>query len=92
MSLLNRRHLLQLSAGLGLSSAAPAWADGDAADWSGDVAILRQTWEAMHPGLYRYNTPQEMDRVLEITERFASDATLRSQLMRPTAARSYVRA
>jgi selenocysteine lyase/cysteine desulfurase len=39
-----------------------------------------------------YNTPQEMDRVLEITARFASDATLRAQLMRPTAAQSYARA
>jgi hypothetical protein len=65
MSLLNRRHFLQLSAGLVLSSAAPAWADGDAADWSGDVAILRQTWEAMHPGLYRYNTPHEITARLD---------------------------
>ena len=60
MSSLNRRRLLQLSAGLGLVSATPAWARVLADDWSGDVAILRQTWEAMHPGLYRYNTPADI--------------------------------
>lgn len=39
-----------------------------------------------------YNTPQEMDRVLEITGRFASDAGLRAQLMRPTSSQAYAKA
>ncbi len=39
-----------------------------------------------------YNTPDEMDRILEITGRFASDAALRQQLMRPTSAQAYARA
>ena len=58
MSLLNRRRLLQLSSALPLGMAGPVWADTVAEDWSGDVAILRQAWETMHPGVYRYSTPQ----------------------------------
>lgn len=65
MPSLNRRHLLQLSAGLGLAAATPAWARTTSDDWSGDVAILRQTWEAMHPGLYRYSTPAEVTARLD---------------------------
>jgi len=39
------------------TAVAPRIARADAVeDWSGDVAILRQAWEAMHPGLTRYST------------------------------------
>ena len=65
MPSLHRRRLLQLSAGLGLAAATPAWALTISDDWSGDVAILRQTWEAMHPGLYRYSTPDEITARLD---------------------------
>jgi hypothetical protein len=44
----------------------PAFAAGtsapDAAGLRADAAILRRAYEAMHPGLYRYNTPVQMDR------------------------------
>lgn len=36
-----------------------AWAD-EIGDASGDIAILRDAYETLHPGLYRYNTPREM--------------------------------
>ena len=68
MTLLSRRRLLQITGGLALSAAAPARAGealGD--DWSSDVGILRQAWETMHPGLYRYSTPagitERLDRL-----------------------------
>ena len=53
MTSLNRRRFLQVSSGLTLASACPAWAQSRSDDWSGDVAILREVWEAMHPGIYR---------------------------------------
>lgn len=63
---LNRRRLMQLSAGLTLGAATPGWAaDPVTEDWSGDVAILRQAWETMHPGVYRYSTPQEVSARLD---------------------------
>lgn len=65
MSPLNRRRLLQLAGGLALGAATPGWADTVTDDWSGDVAILRQAWEAMHPGVYRYSTPQEVSARLD---------------------------
>ena len=36
-----------------------AWSE-QLGDVSGDVAILRDAYETLHPGLYRYNTPREM--------------------------------
>ena len=65
MSLLNRRRFLQISAGLGLVATTPAWAGTASEDWSSDVEILRQAWEGMHPGLYRYNSPQEITERLD---------------------------
>lgn len=65
MSSLNRRRLLQLSAGLGMAAATPSWSNPVTEDWSGDVAILRQAWEAMHPGLYRYSTPDQITSRLD---------------------------
>lgn len=38
-----------------------------------------------------YNTPEEMDRILEITARFMADPQLRMQLMLPTSSVSYAR-
>lgn len=38
-----------------------------------------------------YNTPEEMDRILEITARFMADPQLRTQLMLPTASVGYAR-
>ncbi len=36
-----------------------AWAE-PLQDVSSDIAILRDAYETLHPGLYRYNTPREM--------------------------------
>ncbi|CAL1692862.1 hypothetical protein MMB232_03045 [Brevundimonas subvibrioides] len=64
--MLSRRRLLQISAGLALSAATPAYARPSVSeDWSGDIEILRQAWQAMHPGLYRYSSPDEITARLE---------------------------
>ena len=64
--MLSRRRLLQISGGLTLSAAAPAYARPSVSeDWSGDVEILRQAWQTMHPGLYRYSTPDEITSRLD---------------------------
>jgi len=48
-----------------------------AADLQADVAILKRTYEALHPGLYRYNTPDEMDAAFrELARAFEQDRTL----------------
>ncbi|MDG2528152.1 S41 family peptidase [Caulobacter endophyticus] len=57
---LSRRRLLQLSGGLALCATTYGRAETVTDDWSGDVAILRQAWETMHPGVYRYSTPEEI--------------------------------
>ncbi|MEZ5957266.1 MAG: hypothetical protein R3C27_08675 [Hyphomonadaceae bacterium] len=38
--------------------ATPAWGVDDA---SGDIVILRDAYETLHPGLYRYATPRQMN-------------------------------
>lgn len=46
--------------GAGAAALAPnAWAE-DLGDVSSDIAILRDAYENLHPGLYRYATPREM--------------------------------
>jgi len=53
-----------------------------AADLQADVAILRRAFTALHPGLFRYNTPAQMDaafRALELEcqrDRTLADAYL----------------
>lgn len=49
---------IALTAAPGLQAAQTAWPNGDLAK---DIAILRQAYQAIHPGLYRYNTKPEMD-------------------------------
>lgn len=43
-----------------------------------DTALLRRTYETLHPGLYRYNTPEQLGaRFAELDAFFAADRTLR---------------
>lgn len=55
------------------ATAAP-WAKGDLA---GDIAILRQAFEAMHPGLYRYATKAQTDARFEtLAQEFPKSANI----------------
>src|SRR5688572_33302090 len=65
----NRRRLFSLSAGVALAgtplAALTAPRQGDLRE---DVAILGHAWRTMHPGLYRYNTPEQINAVLSTLE------------------------
>jgi hypothetical protein len=42
-----------------------------------DVDVLESTYKALHPGLYRYNTPSQLDdRFAELRNQFGRDRTL----------------
>ena len=58
--MIDRRALILSAAAAAL--AAPALADTLPAYPGGDIALLRQAYGALHPGLLRYSTPAEMDR------------------------------
>ncbi len=48
-----------------------------AKDLQADVDILRRAYESLHPGLYRYNTPAQMDLAFQTLEsEFQRDRTL----------------
>jgi Peptidase family S41 len=48
-----------------------------AADLQADVAVLRRVYAQLHPGLYRYNTPAQMDAAFRALEgEFQRDRTL----------------
>lgn len=48
-----------------------------AADLRSDEAILREAYEAMHPGLYRYNNKTQMDAAFaELDQQLDHDETL----------------
>jgi hypothetical protein len=52
------------------------------ADLQADVSILRQALETLHPGLYRYNTPAEMNaRFAALSSEFAKPQTLRQAFL-----------
>jgi hypothetical protein len=57
---------------LGVSSTTASQSATDtqirAADLQADVAILRRAYETLHPGLYRYNTPAEIDAAFRALE------------------------
>lgn len=66
MPLISRRRLFQLSGAAALAAGSPVMGrDLSAADLRGDVAILRRVWETMHPGLYRYSTPDQITSRLD---------------------------
>ena len=81
-----RRTLLQSGIGLAASAFLPIRALGAAkqamllgAKLKDDIAILRQAYTQMHPGLYRYATPAQVNARLNALERdWSRDQTLAS--------------
>ena len=63
-----RRCVMQMSASLACGAwLGPGWpAEAETRDdWSADVAILRGAWQSLHPGLYRYSTPDQISARLD---------------------------
>ena len=68
--------LTTLLPGAAVAQAAPP-ARLSAKDLQADVAVLRRAYETLHPGLYRYNTPEQMDRAFrDLAAEFQQDRTL----------------
>ena len=90
---LSRRRLFQLSGGLALAAAAPpAPAQASAGDLRGDIAILREAWETMHPGLYRYSTPAQIaDRFAGLEAAWSAPGSFQDRLLALTRVTAAVR-
>lgn len=72
--MLTRRGVLAGTAALAL--APPAWGQSFGGDLTGDIAILRRAYETLHPGLYRYATPRQMNARFDALSRdFAASRT-----------------
>ncbi|MBL8059856.1 MAG: hypothetical protein JNK63_03960 [Chthonomonas sp.] len=66
-----------LSALIGSSQAPVAKTDTSSKSLLQDVAVLEATYKTLHPGLYRYNTPAQIDSLLGgLRKEFARDRTL----------------
>lgn len=94
----SRRRLVQLSGGLALAAVAPsalaraAFAQASPGDLRGDIAILRQAWETMHPGLYRYSTPAQVaDRFSGLEAAWSAPASFQDRLLALTRVTAAVR-
>lgn len=62
MTVIHRRHLLQATGALAVAWSAPALGrDVSPGDLRDDIALMREAYEAIHPGLLRYNVKAEMD-------------------------------
>ena len=88
MTLLTRRRLFKFSAALAATAAVPDVALAESAgdlipqDWSADVAILRSAWETLHPGLYRYSSPEQIAARLDgLADAWATPATFRQRFL-----------
>lgn len=77
------------AAALALAASRPIWSDDAraavfpaAAGLAKDIAILRQAYETMHPGLYRYNSKAEMDaRFDALAKTFPKSRTLQEAFL-----------
>ena len=65
--MIERRRLLATGLALATPSATPLTALSAEA-WREDARILRRAYETLHPGLYRYSTPDQMHRRFERLE------------------------
>ncbi|MFZ4072050.1 MAG: S41 family peptidase [Caulobacterales bacterium] len=67
--MINRRNIIGGALGAVFVSSALAEARADGRIFAGDVAVLREAYESLHPGLYRYNTRPEMNARFEALAR-----------------------
>lgn len=75
--MVTRRQMLAGASALAVAGAGPA-TTASATGLAGDIRILRRAYETMHPGLYRYATPQQMNRWFsELEAAWADEPPLR---------------
>lgn len=67
-----RRRFVEGAAGAVIFASTPAFTQAGG-DWSEDIRILRRAYEALHPGLYRYATPEATAARLAKLERIFAD-------------------
>lgn len=93
MSPLSRRRLFQLSGAAAFAVASPVRGrDLSPADLRGDVAILRRVWETMHPGLYRYSTPEQITaRLDDLSDAWATPGSFRDRFLALTRVTASIR-
>ena len=65
----NRREFLIAAGALVMTAAMPVRARAARQDLASDIAILKQAYTAMHPGLQRYLTPMELDQGFSTLQR-----------------------
>lgn len=88
----SRRRFLSLSGAAALSSVLPPIAFADDADWSGDVDVLNDAWSTLHPGLFRYQTREELDaRLARLRTQWAAPGAFRERLLALTRVTAAVR-
>ncbi|MDP3405981.1 MAG: S41 family peptidase [Brevundimonas sp.] len=89
----SRRHMIQLLGGLAVGAALPAVARAETLpDWSSDVGILRRAWETMHPGLYRYSTPEQITARLDgLAAAWTAPASFRDRFLALTRVTASIR-
>jgi hypothetical protein len=72
MLISDRRRFLALAGAAALAPVLPIRAvELPPADLVADAQLLRRLWEALHPGLYRYNSPATLDARFAAFERWA---------------------
>lgn len=82
------RRKLRLGISFFLASIAVALAQSEppsllkASDLQADAALLRRVYETLHPGLYRYNSPRQMNlEFAELNRRLNHDQTLQEAFL-----------
>ncbi len=81
-NMLNKRSFLSMSAAIGVSSAFSLGAQATeillpASAIQTDLASLKQVYTNLHPGLYRYATPSQIEaRFRSVSQKFAQPASL----------------
>lgn len=90
-TLLTRRHMLAASGGAMLLPYSGLRAAPSTGELAADIDIVRDTL-ALHPGLYRYQTPRQADeRITKLKQDYAAAATLEEQFLHLSAFTATIR-
>jgi hypothetical protein len=78
----SRRRFLSLSGAAAVAAALPRRAFATDGDWSADISVLDAAWSALHPGLLRYQTREQLDaRLARLRTAWATPGSFRARLL-----------